>query len=108
MAEITAALVKEAVLQQSALDDIDSYCSPQKQFQLLELVMQVFDQGKELIALGAPVQELSEHPVLARIRRAKSTWRSSESEDLATFTREVYDEFTKLRSEYTASQEAAS
>jgi V/A-type H+-transporting ATPase subunit A len=103
-----AALVKEAVLQQSALDDIDSYCSPQKQFQLLELVMQVFDQGKELITLGAPVQELAEHPVLARIRRAKSTWRSSETEDLATFTREVYDEFTKLRSEYTANQEAAS
>ena len=103
-----AALVKEAVLQQSALDDVDSYCSPQKQFQLLELVMQVFDQGKELIALGAPVQELAEHPVLARIRRAKSTWRSSETDDLATFTREVYNEFTKLRSEYTASKEAAS
>ena len=103
-----AALVKEAVLQQSALDDVDAYCSPQKQFQLLELVMQVFDQGKELITLGAPVQELAEHPVLARIRRAKSTWRSNETDDLATFTREVYDEFTKLRSEYTATQEAAS
>ena len=33
-----AALVK-AVLQQSALDKADTYCSPNKQFQLLELVM---------------------------------------------------------------------
>lgn len=100
-----ASLVKEAVLQQSALDETDSYCSPQKQFQLLELVMQVFDQGKELIALGAPVQELAEHPVMARIRRAKSTWHSSESEALAGFAREVYHELATLRSEY---QEATS
>ncbi|MGB5452929.1 MAG: V-type ATP synthase subunit A [Sedimenticolaceae bacterium] len=103
-----AALVKEAVLQQSALDDADSYCSPQKQFQLLELVMQVFDQGMELIGLGAPVQELAEHPVMARIRRAKSTWRSDESEQLAAFSAEVYQALGALRSEYASSKETAS
>ena len=103
-----ASLVKEAVLQQSALDDIDTYCSPQKQFQLLELVMQVVDQGKELITLGAPVQELAEHPVMARIRRAKSTWRSEETDQLAEFAREVYQAFAALRSEYATNQEAAS
>ena len=103
-----AALVKEAVLQQSALDDADSYCSPQKQFQLLELVMRVFDQGKELIELGAPVQELAEHPVLARIRRAKSSWRSDESEKLSEFASEVYRAFETMRSEYASNQEVAS
>ncbi|MGB5741544.1 MAG: V-type ATP synthase subunit A [Sedimenticolaceae bacterium] len=103
-----AALIKEAVLQQSALDDADSYCSPSKQFELLELVMQVFDRGKELIALGAPVQELAEHPVLARIRRAKSTWRSDEIDQLAEFAGEVYQALAGLRSEYASSQETAS
>ena len=103
-----AALVKEAVLQQSALDEADTYCSPHKQFQLLELVMQVFDQGKELIALGAPVQELAEHPILARVRRAKSTWRSDEGEQLAAFASEVYKAFSALRSEYASGQEALS
>lgn len=103
-----AALVKEAVLQQSALDEADTYCSPHKQFQLLELVMQVFDQGKELIALGAPVQELAEHPILARVRRAKSTWRSDEGEQLAAFASEVYKAFSALRSEYASGQETLS
>jgi V/A-type H+-transporting ATPase subunit A len=103
-----AALIKEAVLQQSALDDVDSYCSPQKQFQLLELVMQVFDLGAELIGLGAPVQELAEHPVMARIRRAKSTWRSEDHEDMAQFANEVYEALATLRSEYASTQEAAS
>ena len=103
-----ASLVKEAVLQQSALDDTDSYCSPQKQFQLLELVMQVFDQGAELIRLGAPVQELAEHPLMARIRRAKSTWRSEDHDDLGQFANEVYEALATLRSEYASTQEAAS
>jgi len=103
-----AALIKEAVLQQSALDDADSYCSPHKQFELLELVMQVFDRGKELIALGAPVQELAEHPVLARIRRAKSTWRSDEIDQLAEFAGEVYEALAGLQSEYASDQETAS
>lgn len=103
-----ASLVKEAVLQQSALDEADAYCSPDKQFELLELVMQVFDRGRELITLGAPVQELAEHPVMARIRRAKSTWRSDEGEQLAEFASEVYQAFAGLRSEYASSQETAS
>jgi V/A-type H+-transporting ATPase subunit A len=103
-----AALVKEAVLQQSALDEIDSYCSTQKQFQLLELVMQVFERGAALIELGAPVQELAEHPMLARIRRAKSTWRSSETDELAKFASEVYAELAKLHGEYASTQEATS
>jgi V/A-type H+-transporting ATPase subunit A len=103
-----ASLIKEAVLQQSALDDADSYCSPRKQFELLELVMQVFDHGRKLIELGAPVQELAEHPLMARIRRAKSTWRSDECEDLAEFATEVYDTLTALHSEYASSQETTS
>jgi V/A-type H+-transporting ATPase subunit A len=103
-----ASLVKEAVLQQSALDEADAYCSPRKQFELLELVMQVFDRGRELIALGAPVQELADHPVMARIRRAKSTWRSDETDRLAEFAGEVYEALAGLHSEYASSQEAAS
>jgi len=103
-----AALLKEAILQQSALDDADSYCSPEKQFRLLELVMQVFDRGTELIGMGAPVQELAEHPVMARIRRAKSTWRSDEGEQLAAFSSEVYQALATLRSEYASTQEKSS
>jgi len=99
-----ASLVKEAVLQQSALDEIDSFCSPAKQFRLLDLVMGLFDQGRELIELGAPVQELAEHPVLARVRRAKSTWRSEEDEQLKQFAREAQRAFTEIRNVYASSQ----
>jgi V/A-type H+-transporting ATPase subunit A len=103
-----ASLIKEAVLQQSALDDADSYCSPRKQFDLLELVMQVFDHGRDLIAMGAPVQELAEHPIMASIRRAKSSWRSDETDELAAFASEVEQTFSAIRSEYSQSKETES
>jgi hypothetical protein len=45
---------------------------------------------------------------MARIRRAKSTWRSEDSDQLATFANEVYEALAKLRSEYASTQEAAS
>jgi V/A-type H+-transporting ATPase subunit A len=95
-----AALIKEAVLQQSALDDIDAYCSPEKQFLLLQLVMELFDQGQELIRLGAPVQELAEHPMLARVRRAKSSWSSGELQQLRDFSKEISEVFGALKSNY--------
>jgi hypothetical protein len=45
---------------------------------------------------------------MARIRRAKSTWRSDESEQLAAFSTEVYQALGALRSEYASSQETPS
>ena len=44
-----AGVVREGLLQQSALDEVDSFCSPEKQFLLLDLMMQVHEQGLELI-----------------------------------------------------------
>lgn len=101
-----ATLVKEAVLQQSALDPLDAYCSPQKQFLLLELVMTLFQLGRELIDLGAPVQELAEHPLMAKVRRAKSTWNSDQIDRLDALHRETLDALATLRSQYAPKNEA--
>ncbi|MBU0498943.1 MAG: V-type ATP synthase subunit A [Gammaproteobacteria bacterium] len=101
-----AALLKEAVLQQSALDPLDAYCSPQKQLLLLRLVMSLFQQGRELIDLGAPVQELAEHPLMAKVRRAKSTWGSDQIDQIEALAREIGDAFATLRSQYAPKPEA--
>jgi V/A-type H+-transporting ATPase subunit A len=95
-----ASLIKEAVLQQSALDPLDSYCSPRKQFLLLQLVMGLFDLGAELIRLGAPVQELAEHPLLAQVRRAKSNWGSEEADRLEDFCTQAIETFARLKINY--------
>ena len=47
-------------------------------------------------------------PVMARIRRAKSTWRSDEIKEISAFSSEVYQALSALRGEYAPNQEAAS
>ena len=95
-----AALLKEAVLQQSALDDVDSFCSPQKQFLLLDLVLDIHRQGRELLDIGVPVQQLLGFPILSRARRLKSSYTSQQIEELKAVRREIHDAFAGLHTEY--------
>jgi V/A-type H+-transporting ATPase subunit A len=95
-----AALIKEGVLQQSALDEVDTFCSPQKQFALLDLALSVYDRGMELIELGVPVKELQELPQLARVRRCKSKHTSEQIDRIQAFAAEVEQAFAAIRLEY--------
>ncbi len=95
-----ASLVKEGVLQQSALDEIDSFCSPQKQFLLLDLVLDIYHQGQELLGIGVPVQQLLGLPILARARRVKSSYTSKQMEELMGVRREIHEAFVGLQTEY--------
>ena len=103
----SASLVKEAVLQQSALDPIDTFCSPQKQFALLDLTIRIHEIGAELIDLGVPVQELTAMPLLARARRLKQTYSSEQLDSIEAFGEEVRAAFDKLRLEYAKHGETA-
>ena len=102
-----AALIKEGVLQQSALDEIDTFCSPDKQFALLDLALMIYDQGAELVKRGVPVQELQRLPLLSRVRRIKSLYTSEQLDDIETFRDEVEQTLENLRQEYAKHEEQA-
>jgi V/A-type H+-transporting ATPase subunit A len=96
----SADLIKEAVLQQSALDEVDSFSSPEKQFALLDLVLMLNDQGVQLLQIGVPVQQLLSLPVIARVQRAKSVYKSDQLDQLRSLVTEVQQAFDTLRTEY--------
>ncbi|MCM8882849.1 MAG: V-type ATP synthase subunit A [Candidatus Thiodiazotropha sp.] len=95
-----SALIKEGILQQSALDLVDTFSSPEKQFMLLNLILSVYDEGAALIELGVPVQELAEMPILARLRRCKELYDSSQIDQLKAFRDEALNDFKEIHSEY--------
>ncbi len=95
-----AALIKEGILQQSALDEIDTFCSPRKQFALLDLVLAIYDKGSELVAQGVPVSEVQSLPFISRARRIKSLYSSDQLDEIAAFRTEVEQAFDSLRLEY--------
>ncbi len=101
-----AGLVKDAVLQQSALDPNDSYSSPEKQYLLLSLVLDLYHQGGELLTLGVPVQELIALPILGRVRRIKAVFTSEQVDGLRAFSDEVRRAYDGLGVEYRSTEEA--
>jgi len=94
------ALFREGVLQQSALDPVDSYCSPQKQFALLDLMLNIYRQGTKLLEFGVPVQELLRLPLLSEAQRLKAAYTNDQLDELRSFSTRADAEFERLRSEY--------
>ncbi|HLI56425.1 MAG TPA: V-type ATP synthase subunit A [Actinomycetota bacterium] len=67
IALLAARLVREAVLQQSALSANDGYAAPAKQAALADAVLAVHDRAQELVVLGVPatlIEEADFGPVL--------------------------------------------
>lgn len=95
-----ARLIKEGVLQQSALEPSDSFCSPQKQYSLLELMLDVYHQGVGLLDMGVPVQQLLALPILGQALRCKSAYSSEQMAELRAFAGDIRSAFDQLRAEY--------
>ncbi len=102
-----ASLIKEGVLQQSALDPVDTFSSPEKQFLLLDMVLMIYDRGAELIELGISVQELTDLPLMAKARRAKQTFSSEQSDKIRALMEEFKQAFARIRLEYAKFKEHA-
>ena len=86
--------------EQSALDAVDTFCSPKKQFALLDLTLTIYDLGAALIDLGVPVQELQDLPMLAKARRCKSTFNSDQIDAILAFHSECEQALEQIRLEY--------
>ncbi|MDH3387829.1 MAG: V-type ATP synthase subunit A, partial [Gammaproteobacteria bacterium] len=89
----SSSLIKEAVLQQNALDPVDSYCSPEKQFQLLDLVLQYHQGGMQMIDLGVPVEQLTELVHGGEIKRLKSSVTNEDLTALQEMAQKVQQTF---------------
>lgn len=70
---IVADMIKNGFLQQSAFDEIDVYSVPEKQIQILLLMMEFYRRGAAVIKAGAPLSKVNALPVKDEIVRLKTT-----------------------------------
>ena len=66
-----ARLLEEVFLKQSALHDVDAFCAPRKQFQLLDLVMFFHELSLEASEKGIPSDILWESPLRKELENMK-------------------------------------
>lgn len=80
-----ARMIKEDFLIQSALHPVDSYCSPEKTFLLMSLIMKFYETIKTSTERGIPLQRALELPAKEDIARAKI----QPSETFAAFAKDL-------------------
>jgi V/A-type H+-transporting ATPase subunit A len=75
-------LLREGVLQQSALSANDAYCEPAKQSALLDLVLHVYDRCRELVERGVAASAIEEVD-LSPVTRARDATPPGAVEEVA-------------------------
>jgi len=91
----TARIIRTAFLQQNALDPIDTYCSPQKQFKMLKIIMDFHRLAERVVSKGAPIFKVTELPITEEIMRMKISVPNDKVnllDDLETRMRQHFEE----------------
>ena len=67
----TAKSLREDFLYQSAFHEIDTYCSQEKQYGILKIILEFHHNGMALLEKGAKLETILEMKVRERIARAR-------------------------------------
>ncbi len=96
-----ARLVKDAFLQQSAMDPIDAYTTPPKQAAMLALLADVYDRGLAVIARGAPVGRLQDEVTLwPQVRRLGSAVANEDTAAIAALQEQLAAQLAAIEEDY--------
>ena len=68
-----ARLIKNGFLIQSAFDDIDNYTEVKKMLGLIKLILLIYNEGKNLIDQGIPIENVLDPELISEILRIKDT-----------------------------------
>ena len=88
--------IREDFLHQNSFDEIDTYTSLQKQYNMMSLVFAFYDQGARALAQGARIGDLVKMEVRERIGRYKYTPESEIASEFRKINEELVTEIAGL------------
>ncbi|MFW5945616.1 MAG: V-type ATP synthase subunit A [Candidatus Natronoplasma sp.] len=91
-----ARLVREDFLQQNAFHDVDTFCSPEKQFRMLQIIMEFYETGQRALEEGVSVDSLSEMDVIEDISRMSNIPSDEWEEKSGQVEMKMNEEFKEL------------
>jgi V/A-type H+/Na+-transporting ATPase subunit A len=97
---VTAEMIKNGFLQQSSFDEVDKYCSPEKQILILQTVLEFHDRAERAIKRGVPLSVVVAMPDRERITRLKGEVPNDRIEELRAAARELGESFDALEREH--------
>jgi V/A-type H+-transporting ATPase subunit A len=91
-----ARMIQIGFLQQNAYDDADAYCSPHKQFGLMKMFVEFYQEASKSLRNGIPLQKIRGMQVIAPMLRAKFAIRNEEPRKLEALVKQMFTEFASL------------
>ncbi len=91
-----AQIIREDVLQQNAFDDIDTYCSMKKQYEMLMIIKTLNDNQEKVIDAGRKVSQTSTLPVRSKISRMKEVKEEDFEKFYNNIIKEINDEYNSI------------
>jgi V/A-type H+-transporting ATPase subunit A len=91
-----ARIIRIALLQQNALDPIDTYCSPQKQFKMLKIIVDFYKAADRVVSKGAPIFKITQLPITGEIMRMKTSIPNDQVKQLDDLEARMKQHFEEL------------
>ena len=91
-----ARMLREDYLQQFAFSEVDAFCEPEKQYQMLKVIITYYDVIQEVLIKGVTLKEALNVPFKAQIARMKDIPNEEAPERLQALEAEIQNELRKL------------
>lgn len=93
-------MIKNGFLQQNAFDDVDMYCSAEKQIMIIQLIMDFYKRALALVKSGCPLVKINSMAAADEIVRIKMVVPNDRLEQIAEIRGRMNSQFAELESIY--------
>ena len=91
-----ARMIKIGLLQQNSFDEVDTYCSPEKQFKLMKLLVQFYKGGQQALKDGATLVDIRVMSVIGTLLKARMEIKDDEMDKLDQVSQTITEQFKSI------------
>ena len=91
-----ARMIKIGILQQNSFDDVDTYCSPEKQFKLMKLMVDFYKQAQQALKDGASLADIRAMGVIGPMLKARMDIKDDEMDKLEQLDLNMREQFKSI------------
>ena len=91
-----ARMIKIGLLQQNSFDDVDTYCSPQKQYKLLKLLVEFYRRGQQALKEGTALADIRAMPIITTLLKARMDIKDNEISKLDQLDIDMKEQFKSI------------
>jgi V/A-type H+-transporting ATPase subunit A len=89
-------MIKIGLLQQNSFDEVDTYCSPEKQYKLLKLLVDFYNRGQQALKEGAALADIRAMSVVSSMLKARMDIKDDEMSKLDQLDVDMQEQFKSI------------